>query len=50
MTLGMLHGRVVAEFDSTPVADASWNAAMLSSFSGFFVGTDELPIWKQLAQ
>jgi AcrR family transcriptional regulator len=50
MTLGMLHGRVVAEFDSTPVADASWNAAMLTSFSGFFVGTDELPIWEQLAQ
>jgi AcrR family transcriptional regulator len=49
MTLGMLHGRVVAEFDSTPVHDEQWNAAMLTSFSGFFVGTDELPIWKKLA-
>jgi len=36
MTLGMLHGRVVAEFDSTPVHDEQWNAAMLASFNGLF--------------
>lgn len=49
MTLGMLHGRVIAEFDSTPVQDEQWNASMLTPFSGLFVGTDELPIWNRLA-
>ena len=49
MTLGMLHGRVIAEFDSTPVQDEQWNASMLTAFSGLFVGTDELPIWNRLA-
>lgn len=50
MTLGMLHGRVIAEFDSTPVGDAQWNATMLTTFSGLFVGTEDLPIWNRLAQ
>ncbi len=49
MTLGMLHGRVIAEFDATPVGDAKWNATMLTAFSGLFVGTEELPIWNRLA-
>lgn len=48
MTLGMLHGRVIAEFDSKPVGDQQWNTAMLTAFSGLFVGTDELPVWNQL--
>lgn len=39
MTLGMLHGRVVAEFDSTPVHDEQWNAAMLASFNGLFASS-----------
>ena len=49
MTLGMLHGRVIAEFDSTPVENEDWNASMLTAFSGLFVGTDGLPIWNKLA-
>ena len=49
MTLGMLHGRLIAEFDLTPVEGEHWNAAMLTSFSGLFVGTEDLPIWKKLA-
>lgn len=49
MTLGMLHGRVIAEFDSTPVENEHWNASMLTAFSGLFVGTDGLPIWNRLA-
>ena len=39
MTLGMLHGRVIAEFDSTPVKDDEWNAAMLASFNGLFASS-----------
>ena len=39
MTLGMLHGRVVAEFDSTPVHDEQWNAAMLASCNGLFASS-----------
>jgi AcrR family transcriptional regulator len=49
MTLGMLHGRIIAEFDSTPVANEDWNASMLTAFSGLFVGTEGLPIWNKLA-
>ena len=49
MTLGMLHGRVIAEFDSNPVGDAEWNKTMLTAFSGLFVGTEDLPIWNRLA-
>lgn len=36
MTLGMLHGRVVAEFDKTPVNGEDWNATMLATFNGLF--------------
>ena len=50
MTLGMLHGRVIAEFDSMPVANEDWNASMLTAFSGLFVGADDLPIWNKLAK
>ena len=49
MTLGMLHGRVIAEFDSMPVASEDWNASMLTAFSGLFVGVNDLPIWNKLA-
>lgn len=49
MTLGMLHGRVISEFDSTPVNNEDWNASMLTAFSGLFVGADDLPIWNKLA-
>ena len=38
MTLGMLHGRVIAEFDKTPVKGEDWNAAMLAAFNGLFAG------------
>ncbi len=48
MTLGMLHGRVIAEFDSTPVKNEDWNASMLTAFSGLFVGVENLPIWNKL--
>jgi hypothetical protein len=39
MTLGMLHGRVIAEFDSTPVTNEHWNAAMLVAFNGLFTSS-----------
>ena len=48
-TLGMLHGRVIAEFDSTPVGDQAWNESMLTAFSGLFVGSEEIQLWNQLA-
>jgi hypothetical protein len=48
-TLGMLHGRVIAEFDSTPVGDQAWNMSMLTAFSGLFVGSEEIQLWNQLA-
>lgn len=48
MTLGMLHGRVIAELDETPVEDLVWNTAMLTAFSGFFVGTEDMPFWRSL--
>ena len=50
MTLGMLHGRIIAEFDSSPVKNEDWNASMLTAFSGLFVGADDVPIWNQLAK
>ena len=34
--LGMLHGRIIAEFDRTPVSDKDWNFAMLTAFNGLF--------------
>ena len=37
MALGMLHGRVIAELDTDPVADGDWNQAMLSALSGLFI-------------
>ena len=37
VTLGMLHGRVIAELDTSPVDSAQWNKAMLSAFSGLFI-------------
>lgn len=37
MTLGMLHGRVIAELDTDPVAEADWNQAMLSALGGLFI-------------
>ena len=48
MTLGMLHGRVIAELDDTPVQDQNWNATMLTAFSGFFVGAGDVPFLKSL--
>jgi AcrR family transcriptional regulator len=36
VVLGLLHGRVIAELDTDPVAEAEWNKAMLSAFSGLF--------------
>lgn len=50
MTLGMLHGRVMAELDANPVSDEMWNTTMLTAFSGFFVGTEELPFWGTLSK
>jgi AcrR family transcriptional regulator len=47
-TLGMLHGRVIAEFDATPVHEDDWNASMLTAFSGLFVGSEQIQLWKQL--
>jgi hypothetical protein len=41
MTLGMLHGRIVAEIDSSPVSDLEWNRAMISAFGGLFVLKDQ---------
>lgn len=41
MTLGMLHGRIVAEIDSSPVSDLEWNRAMISAFGGLFVLNDQ---------
>lgn len=44
MALGMLHGRIVAEFDRTPVSDQEWNQAMLSAFGGLFILDDQLNV------
>lgn len=49
-TLGMLHGRVIAEFDSTPITDQAWNTSMLTAFSGMFVDSEEIALWDQLAE
>lgn len=46
--LGMLHGRIIAELDNTPVDSERWNETMLTAFSGFFKNLDQLPIWAQL--
>lgn len=48
MLLGMLHGRVIAEFDNNPVDNQAWNGALLTAFSGFFKNADALPIWSEL--
>ncbi|MEY4639565.1 MAG: hypothetical protein RLY13_563 [Actinomycetota bacterium] len=48
--LGMLHGRIIAELDATPVEIERWNETMLTAFSGFFKDVDQLPIWQQLQQ
>lgn len=37
VTLGMLHGRVIADLDTSPVDADEWNVAMLSAFSGLFI-------------
>lgn len=37
IALGLLHGRVIAELDTDPVADVEWNQAMLSALSGLFI-------------
>lgn len=37
IALGLLHGRVIAELDTNPVAEADWNQAMLSALSGLFI-------------
>jgi AcrR family transcriptional regulator len=42
MVLGMLHGRIVAEIDTSPVSDSEWNQAMISAFGGLFVLNDQL--------
>lgn len=44
MVLGMLHGRIVAEIDTTPVSDSEWNQAMISAFGGLFVLDDQLNV------
>ena len=42
MVLGMLHGRIVAEIDTSPVSEHEWNQAMISAFGGLFVMNDQL--------
>jgi hypothetical protein len=44
MTLGMLHGRIVAEIDTSPVSDVEWNRAMISAFAGLFVVKNQLNV------
>lgn len=44
MVLGMLHGKVVAELDTDPIAETEWNQAMLSAFSGLFVLENQLRV------
>jgi AcrR family transcriptional regulator len=44
MVLGMLHGRIVAEIDTSPVSDYEWNQAMISAFGGLFVLNDQLNV------
>lgn len=44
MVLGMLHGRIVAEIDTSPVSETDWNQAMISAFGGLFVLDDQLNV------
>lgn len=44
MVLGMLHGRIVAEIDTSPVSEHEWNQAMISAFGGLFVMNDQLNV------
>jgi AcrR family transcriptional regulator len=44
MVLGMLHGRIVAEIDTSPVSENDWNQAMISAFGGLFVLNDQLNV------
>lgn len=44
MVLGMLHGRIVAEIDTSPVSEQEWNQAMISAFGGLFVIGDQLNV------
>lgn len=46
--LGMLHGRIIAELDATPVEIELWNKTMLTAFSGFFMDVETLPVWERL--
>ena len=46
--LGMLHGRIIAELDATPVEIELWNKTMLTAFSGFFKDVETLPVWERL--
>ena len=45
--LGMLHGRIIAELDRTPVDIELWNKTMLTAFSGFFMDVETLPVWEK---
>lgn len=45
--LGMLHGRIIAELDKTPVDIELWNKTMLTAFSGFFMDVETLPVWEK---
>ena len=44
LVLGMLHGRIVAEIDTSPVSESDWNQAMISAFGGLFVLDDQLNV------
>jgi hypothetical protein len=44
VVLGLLHGRVIAELDTDPVAEHDWNTAMLSAFSGLFQADDSISV------
>ncbi|MFM6939751.1 MAG: TetR/AcrR family transcriptional regulator [Rhodoluna sp.] len=44
MVLGMLHGRIIAEIDTTPVSDHEWNQAMISAFGGLFLINDQMNV------
>jgi AcrR family transcriptional regulator len=46
--LGMVHGRIIAELDATPVDIELWNKTMLTAFSGFFMDVETLPVWERL--
>ena len=42
IVLGMLHGKIVAEIDTSPVSENDWNQAMISAFGGLFELDDQL--------